>query len=132
MNKTCEYKNEVLKLNIIIILICEAVSIFFIGFDFNFALGLIISTIAAAINLNILYLFVKISVCNNRGIIFNLLGYVIRMMIYGLALYFSIKISNTSAIGTIIGFLAINLSMFFTQGINIIKGKNKRQAETWN
>ena len=132
MNSAYEYKNEVIKLNIIIVLICEAVSLFFIGFDIKFALGLIAGTVITVINMNILYAFVKIAVNNNWGIIFNLLGYVIRMTIYGLALYLSIKISNASAIGIAIGFLGINLSVFFAQGINIIKSRSKRRVKTWN
>lgn len=132
MNSACEYKNEVIKLNIIIVLICEAVSLFFIGFDIKFTLGLVAGTVITAINMNILYAFVKIAVNNNWGIIFNLLGYVIRMIIYGLALYFSIIISSVSAIGMIIGFLGINLSVFFAQGINILRSRSNRRVKTWN
>ena len=132
MKSACECKNETIKLNIIIVLICEASSIFFIGFDMKFALGLAIGAAVASINMNILFSFVKTSVNNSWGIIFNLLGYVVRMIIYGIALYFSIKISNTSAIGTIIGFIGMNISMFLAHGINIMKSRSKRQVNTWN
>ncbi len=118
MNSAYELKNGIIKYSIFSTLACFALSVFIMGFNSSFARGLLIGELAAFINLNLLYIFLNVTLRYKLGFAFNFLGYILRMSLYGTAIYISIKAGILCAVGTIIVFIMIKLSIYF---INIKK-----------
>lgn len=118
MDSAYELKNGIIKYSIISTLICFAISVFVIGFNSSFARGLLIGELTAFINMNLLYIFLNMTLRYKLGFAFNFLGYIIRLSLYGTAIYICIKTSILCTAGTIIVFIMIKLSIYF---INIKK-----------
>ncbi len=117
MNDIIVFKNEIIKYAIFIALICELISIPFLGLSAQFGYGITLGVAISIANFNILYFTIKNTLTHQRGAYIVFLGYIIRLSLYGIAVYKSIQISYISAIGVIIGFLTIKISIYYTNGI---------------
>lgn len=124
MNNAYEIKNGIIKYSVLFTSACFVISVFIIGFNSGFAWGMLIGTLAALLNMNLLYVFLNASLIYALGFAFNFLGYIVRLSIYGAAIYIALKIGISSVFGMIISFFMIKLSIYF---INIKKIKKEKQ-----
>ncbi|WP_027400449.1 ATP synthase subunit I [Anaerovorax odorimutans] len=119
MNEMTKLKNQIFRYGIIIALIIELCSLLFLGWNKQFAYGLLLGTVISIIN----FIIIEISSRNvllsgNKWI--GLIGYLVRLIIYGFTFYVSINVSKISAMGTIIGFCTLKMGIFY---LYVIKTK---------
>lgn len=114
MNNNIVFKNEIIKYAVFTALICEFASVLFLGFNLYFAYGIILGTAISILNFNILYFTLKRLLTHNKGAVLIFFGYIIRLSFYGLVFYKCIQLGYISAIGAVIGFLTIKISIYYT------------------
>jgi len=127
MDKTynlANFKNKIIKFGIIIAAICELVSIPFLSLDTSFFYGLLLGTAISILNFNMMEIMLKKALEHREGI-YVFLGYLIRLVIYGAAIYTTLKISPTSALGTLIGFLTLKIAIYYLYGFKPKFSKNR-------
>jgi hypothetical protein len=116
MNDIIVFKNEIIKHAVFFAIICELISILFLGFSAKFSYGIILGTTISIVNFYILYFTIKKILTLRKGSFIIFLGYIVRLSLYGLSFYKCIQISYISAIGVVIGFLTIKISIYYTNG----------------
>lgn len=96
--------------------IIELGSLPFIGWNPLFAYGLALGTCVAIVNYNLLVLSSKTALDMGRGISLAVVGYIVRLTIYGGVFLLSYKTGTVSGIATLLGYMTIKLSMFYVYG----------------
>ena len=72
-----------------------------------------IRTCISIVNYNLLVLSSKFALSMGRGLSFAVVGYIVRMAIYGGAFLFSYKTGTVSGIATLFGYMTVKLGMFY-------------------
>lgn len=120
---------------ILIAVIIELGSLCIIGWVPQFLYGLALGTSVAIINYKLLVLSSKASLKMGRGLSLAIVGYCVRLVIYGVAFYVSYKIGTVSGIATLFGYMTIKLAMFYVYGFKSgfkprdYKGANLRDLD---
>lgn len=96
--------------------IIELGSLPVIGWSPLFAYGLALGTCIAVLNHNLLVISSKKVLEMGRGVSLALLGYILRLAIYGGAFYLSYKAGTVSGIATLFGYMTVKLGMFYVYG----------------
>lgn len=111
-----QFKNQIFLGTIIVGLFCEVISLFFLGWNPNFAYGLLLGTAISIVNFNVMEFYLHKTLINsNRWMFF--LGYMNRLLIFGVSFYVAIKVGILSGIGAIIGFMTLKIAIFYIHGI---------------
>lgn len=97
--------------------IIEIVSLIFLGWNLKFLYGLVLGTAIAIGNFSLLTLTSGFALKFRRGVIINLLGYIVRLIIYGAIFFYSYKVGTVSGIGTLLGFITLKLALIHEHGI---------------
>ena len=103
--------------SLIVAIIFELGSLCFIGFDPIFAYGLALGTSIAIVNYNFLRFTSGLALAKNKGISLVLLGYIIRLSIYGGAFLISYRTGIAGGIATFLGFISFKISLYYSYGI---------------
>lgn len=96
--------------------IIELGSLPLIGWNPLFIYGLALGTCVAIVNYNILVLLSQKALDMGRGISLAVVGYIVRLGIYGGVFLLSYKTGTVSGIATLLGYMTIKLSMFYVYG----------------
>lgn len=118
------FKNRIIKYGLAISLLVELVSLPIHGWDPKFLYGLALGTSIAVVNLNFLEFTVKISVERSLKSIFFVLGYTIRMLIYGAGFYLSYKFSTAAGVAAVLGYLTLKVAIYYVYGFKPKFSKN--------
>jgi hypothetical protein len=102
--------------SIIAAAIIMAGSLPIIGWNPLFAYGLALGTCIAVVNYNILVFSSKAALDRGRGVGLIIIGYTLRMAIYGGVFLFSYRTDTVSGIATLLGYLTVKLGMFYKYG----------------
>ena len=108
---------DIYKYGLLIAGIIELGSLLFIGWDSLFAYGLVLGTCVAIGNYNIHVFSASLSITFSRGFIMTMLGYIIRLMIYGGFFLVSYNTGMTSGIATLLGYLTVKIAIIYVYGV---------------
>jgi len=115
-NELKAFKNQIFKYGIIAAVICEVASLPFLGFNVKFTYGLVLGTCTAIVNYSILSFTATRIVNRGNGAWLAVLGYIIRLLIYGGVFYISYKVSAASGIAALLGFMTLKAGIYYVYG----------------
>ena len=125
------FRNEIIVYGIVMAALAEAVSLFLIGPDVMFSLGLAAGTAVSIIGFVIL-VYSGRALMENRRKSPILLGYIVRIALYAVSFFFCIRADLHCGFGCGLGFVTIHFGILFLYGIvyKIIK-KKKNPLNDW-
>jgi hypothetical protein len=128
MDGLTSFKNEIYKAGILIAAFFELASLPFLGVDVQFFYGLALGTAIAIVNFNLMELTFRWTLELRKSSI-TVVGFFVRLVIYGIVFYMSIRIGLVSALGTALGFLTLKLALFYLHGFKakFSKGRTVRE-----
>lgn len=103
--------------SLIVAIIFEVGSLCFIGIDPLFTYGLALGTAIAIVNYNFLRFTSGLALVKGKGISFVLLGYIIRLSIYGGTFLISYRSGAAGGIATLLGFISFKIALYYSYGI---------------
>lgn len=109
--------------------IIEIVSLLFLGWNPKFLYGLALGTFVALGNFSLLLATSKLTLLTKKGMFINILGYVIRLTIYGGTFFISYRLGVVPGIGTLLGFMTLKIALYHEHGIRPGFKKQKKQEE---
>ena len=116
MTSLKEFRNEIIIYGIVMAAVAEVVSLFVIGPNALFAAGLAAGTAVSVIGFIILVRTGEtLSEESKKSPI--LLGYLVRLLLYGVVFFICIKASLSCGFGCVIGFVTIHFGILFLYGI---------------
>ncbi|MBQ9930723.1 MAG: ATP synthase subunit I [Firmicutes bacterium] len=105
-------KGKVYKYSIIAAVIIEAISLIFLGFDRQFAAGLILGTCISAINFRLHVLqILTLDFSRNRKRRGVFIRYLVRIILYAISFYLALRISYICALGALLGFMTQKIAI---------------------
>ncbi|MGI6751632.1 MAG: ATP synthase subunit I [Anaerovoracaceae bacterium] len=108
------FKNRIYKYTILIALIFQVVSLLILGWSIKFLGGLFIGTCISIINFQFLAWTCKKIVYGGKGSAVSIIGYFIRLLIYGASYYVCAKIDIIyCGFGCIAGFVTIKIAIVY-------------------
>jgi hypothetical protein len=111
-----EFRNEIIIYGIVMAAVAEVVSLFVIGPDALFSAGLAAGTAVSVIGFIILVKTGEtLSEKSKKSPI--LLGYIVRLLLYGVVFFIFIKASLPCGFGCVIGFVTIHFGILFLYGV---------------
>ncbi|MDR2354850.1 MAG: hypothetical protein LBE16_01510 [Clostridiales Family XIII bacterium] len=119
------FKNRIFFHGIVVALIFEAGSLFFLGPNAEFAYGLAFGTAVSIVNFNILVYMSRRLLSSGRAWM-GFAGYLVGLTVYGFAFYMSLRVSLIAALGAGLGFLTLKLAIYY---IHCIRAPRKTYAE---
>lgn len=110
--------------------IIETASLLIIGWNPKFLYGLALGCFVAIGNYSLLIVTSKLSLHLKSGVIVNMLGYIVRLAIYGGTFLISYRLGTASGIATILGFMTLKAALYHEHGIKpgFRKQKNKEEV----
>lgn len=134
------FNKQIYKYGLIVALLCELLSLLILGWSPKFAYGLALGTCIAIVNYNILLFSAQGIIRGGRGILLSVLGYAIRLAVYGGAFYVSYMAGTESGIATLLGFVTLKTGMVYAYGFkpkfseNSVGGKklNDLDNDCWS
>ncbi|MDD2216596.1 MAG: ATP synthase subunit I [Eubacteriales bacterium] len=124
------FKNQIIKYSVIVALLCEIVSLPFLGWNPRFAYGLTLGTCIAIANFNLLVFASKKALDRGKGAGLAFIGYIFRLFLYGGGFYMSYRLGTDSGLATLFGYLTLKIGMIYLKGFkpkfseSSAKGKN--------
>jgi hypothetical protein len=91
-------------------------SLLIIGWNPLFAYGLALGTCISIVNYNLLVFSSKKALLMGRGLSLAVVGYTVRMAIYGGVFLLSYRTGTASGIATLLGYMTVKLGMFYLYG----------------
>lgn len=125
------FRNEIILYGIIMAAVGEIVSLFVIGPNIMFPIGLAVGTAVSIIGFVILVYTGKALMVNERKSPI-LLGYILRLGLYAVSFFFCIRMDLRCGFGCGLGFVTIHFGIMFLYGIvyKFIK-KKKNPLNDW-
>lgn len=122
------FKNEIFKYGIAAAAVIELASLPFLGLDAQFLYGLFLGTAIAVVNFNLMDFSFRLALELRKGAI-AFLGFLLRLAVYGVAFYMSLRVGLISGAGTALGFLTLKLALFYLHGYRpkFTKGRTVRE-----
>ncbi|MDR1136224.1 MAG: ATP synthase subunit I [Clostridiales Family XIII bacterium] len=119
------FKNRIFIYGILVAVIFETGSLFFLGFSKEFAYGLTLGTAITIVNFNILvFTSQRVLVSGKRWL--AMVGYMVRLGIYGFAFYMTATISLVSGAGAALGFITLKIAIYYIHGFRAKFSKNRK------
>ena len=138
MTSLKEFRNEIIIYAIVMAAVAEVVSLFIIGPSVMFPAGLAVGTAVSIIGFIILVKTGETLMEESKKSPI-LLGYIVRLFLYGISFFICIKLSLQCGCGCGIGFVTIHFGIMFLYGIvyKFIKKKKKplndwTEPKEWN
>jgi hypothetical protein len=119
------FKNRIFIYGILTAVIFEAGSLFFLGFNRDFAYGLALGTAIAIVNFNILAFTLQMVIANGKKWLM-LASYMMRLCIYGFAFYMAATIGYVAAAGTALGFVTLKIAIYYLHGFRAKFSKGRK------
>ncbi|NLD19569.1 MAG: hypothetical protein GX663_04890 [Clostridiales bacterium] len=110
------FRNQIIKYDVVIACIIIVMSLPFLKLEPFFWLGVILGTITALLSLRIMIASGK-RVAENGSKGAAVAGYFLRLPIYGVVFYFCIKMNLMCGLACGLGFLTTPISIFYIYGI---------------
>ncbi len=125
MGSMVKFRNGILIAAVVIALVAEIFSLFILGFDIDFTIGLAAGTAVSLVNFIIMSICTEISLEKQKPVI-NLLGSASRFVLYGISFTLTVMHSYTMGAGCAIGFFTIQLAMLYLFAIkpSLARSKN--------
>lgn len=126
------FHSQIYRAGILIALLFELLSLPFLGFNPRFTYGLTLGTIVAVVNYSLLaYVTARIL---NRGMdaALAVLGYMVRLAIYGWVFYTSYQAGTTSGLATLLGYMTLKLGMYYVYGFQPKFPKSSTEGKKLN
>ncbi len=120
-----KFQKRIFICSLIIAAIVQIVSLFILGINFEFTLGLIVGTGVAIINFFIMSICTEIALEKKRTAI-SLIGFAGRFILYGTSFALTLIYSYKMGTGCAIGFFTVQLSILY---LFAIKPSLKRSKE---
>jgi len=126
-----KFKIQIYRYCIIIAAVIQLISIIVLGLDRVFTNCLILGTIVTIINFNILvYSAARLMQTKSKGPVVG--GYFVRLPIYGIVFHICLKMGLQGAIGCVLGFITLHISMIYIYGIKSrFPGAKKNPLNSW-
>jgi hypothetical protein len=124
-NELIAFKNQIFLYGIGIALIFEVISLPFLGFDRGFAYGLALGTAISIVNFNLLA-FTLGKVLENGSKTLAFIGYMVRLCLYGLVFYVSMRVSLWAGAGSVLGFVVLKIAMYYLHGFKAKFSKGRK------
>ena len=116
MENLSSFKLQIIKYALIIAGIFEVISLAVLKFNLKFLCGLLIGTGTAIISFIILvYMSEKVLASGEKWM--ASVGYLIRLPLYGAALFVCIKIDSMALVGCLLGFITTMIAIIYIHGI---------------
>lgn len=125
MKDLASFKNQIFKYGIIIAVLCQLISLPFLGLNPQFSYGLALGTAIAIVNFTILEFTLKKAIEDRKGSL-AFVGYLIRLAVYGGAFYISMQVSLISGMATLIGFMTLKLAIYYLHGFKAKFSENRK------
>ncbi|HZK02194.1 MAG TPA: ATP synthase subunit I [Anaerovoracaceae bacterium] len=113
MEKTGIRANPIYYYSVLIALIIELISLCIIGWNPLFAYGLALGTCIAIVNYSIHAISIELSFAFRRGFSLTMVGYVLRLIIYGGCFLVSYKTGTISGIATLFGYVTVKSAIIY-------------------
>ncbi len=125
MGGMAKFRNGILLAALVIAAVAEIFSLFILGFDIDFTIGLAIGTTVSLVNFFIMSICTEISLEKQKPVI-NLFGLGSRFVLYGASFTLTLMHSYTMGAGCGIGFFTIQLAMLYLFAIkpSLARSKN--------
>ena len=123
MDNMSLFKFQIYKYTLIVALLFEAGSLPFLGFDIGYLYGLALGACISIVSFNILFFFSEKVLATGKKFLAPL-GYMVRLPLYGVAVYMSYRISTVAVIACLLGLFSVQVAMVYVHGI-----KRKRKKE---
>lgn len=122
--------NRIYKYTFIIAAIFEVLSLPIFGLSLKFLWGLGAGTCVAILNFHLLAWTCKKIVYGGKGVGLSIIGYLVRMLIYGASYYGCAKVDLIECgFGCIAGFLTIKAAILYLHAFRGWLAERKKQAE---
>jgi len=124
-------------------IVMQLLSLPFLGVDLRFSYGLAFGTVVGIVNHRILEKVGEWALIQRRGAALIVLGYMVRLALYGGAFLYALQLSTASGIACLLGFLAMKIGVVIVYGIRPMIQKRRstklvrradgerRQDEEW-
>ncbi|MEG0829619.1 MAG: ATP synthase subunit I [Anaerovoracaceae bacterium] len=116
MNDLKLFKAEIIKYATIVGIVIGLASVLFLGMNLKFLIGLSAGTVISIVNFGIIT-FTGRKVSENKEKAPAIFGYFIRMPIYAVAFFLSVRYALICGVGCAIGFITIQLGIIYMYGI---------------
>ena len=110
------FKNQIVKYGVIIAILCEIISLPFLGWNPRFAYGLALGTCIAIANFHLLVFASKKVLDRGKGVGLAFIGYILRLFLYGGGFYMSYRLGTDSGLATLLGYLTLKIGMIYLKG----------------
>ncbi len=115
MKDLTEFKNRIFFHAVIIMVMMELLSLPFLGLDVPFGYGLLLGTCISIVNFNIMaFTFARALATGKKASVF--FSYLLRLVIYAVALLSSFQVGNRAALACTLGFLTVKLAIYYIHG----------------
>lgn len=98
-------------------LLMQLLSLPFLGPDIRFSYGLVFGTVVAIINHRILEKAGEWALIKGRGAALIVVGYMVRLGIYGGAFLYALQLGTASGIACLLGFTTLKWGLIYLYGI---------------
>ena len=116
MDDVSKIKKQVAIYGFAVIVVCQIISLFIIGFDIWFTVFLLAGFATALVNFNILALFLKKMLdSGNAG--YSTLSFVIRILIYCAVFFIAVRQGTASGLACLLGFLASKIPLYYFHAV---------------
>jgi hypothetical protein len=115
-NELIKFKNKILKYGIIVALLFELISLPFLGWNVRFAYGLALGTCIAIVNFNFLAFTTRRILDRRKGVGLAVMGYMLRLFLYGGGFYMSYKLGTASGLATLLGYMTLKIAIYYVYG----------------
>lgn len=105
-------RNRISLVAVIIAAVIELIAILVKGVRLDFTYGLALGTAISIVNFHVMAFFIKRSYEKGGAVGTSFAGYLVRLVLYAAAVLVSAKTSNASLLGTILGFLTIQIGIY--------------------
>ncbi len=131
MTSFMKFRNQAVKYSIIVAIVMELVSLVVLGFSMKFLLGLFAGTATSIVNFAILERSaVGLMQTNSKAPV--VLGYFLRLPIYGAVFYACLMSGTNSVIGCALGFVTLPIALIYIYGIKSrFPGAEKNPLNDW-
>lgn len=124
-----KFKIEIYKYGAIVGLIMAIVSIPFLGLDIKYLYGLCLGIAISIANFEIMSFTYEKAIKPDGSSAIVFIGYILRLIIYGVAFYMAMNVSLVSGIGALLGFIALKIGIYYKHGFKAKFSKDRVVTE---
>ena len=128
MDDIAKLKNQILIYSLITAVVVELVSLPILGWDAKFLYGLVLGTVVSILAFSVLVWSARRTLKQGKKSL-SVVGYMIRLILYGAAFLAGIKLSIPAGIAAVIGILTTKAALLIVYGIKPKFDKDRKVPE---